>query len=168
MLALPFGQWSLGSDLSAISLSLLPSTRGIIAIRHDSDIWAQSLSSKRLRPSKGCWDDLDKLVRFSTQGSCWTAHRWAFQQGYIQINVILIFGFYHASEKVVISSFLEHILVMVSWMHWDTPYMALINTIFGKNLVLLSFHHRTLIVLSVSISFSHGSHFLFYQVVCHM
>lgn len=33
-----FSQWSLGSDLSDINLSLLPSTRGIIAAHHDGDI----------------------------------------------------------------------------------------------------------------------------------
>lgn len=98
------------------------------------------------------WDDLDKLVRFSTHGSCsGIAQRWAFQQGYIQINVIPISGFYSASEEVVIGSFLELLLVMVSSMLWDTPYMSLINTVFGRNLILLSFRHRTVIVVFVSI-----------------
>ena len=65
-------------------------------------------------------DDLDKLVKFSTQYSC-IAQRWVFQQGYFLLtSIILIFDFHQAAEKVVISSFLELVLVMASWMPWDT------------------------------------------------
>lgn len=66
-------------------------------------------------------DDLDKLVKFSTQYS-WTAPRWVFQQGYFLLtSTFLIVDFHQAAEKVVIGRFLELVLVMVSWMHWDTP-----------------------------------------------
>ena len=65
-------------------------------------------------------DDLDKLVKFSTQYS-WTAQRWVFQQGYFLLtSIFLIFDFHQAAEKVVIRSFLELVLLMASWMHWDT------------------------------------------------
>ena len=67
------------------------------------------------------WDDLDKLVRFSTQHSSCTAQRWASQQGYfLQMSIFLIFDFYQSAEKVVISSFVGLVLVKAPWMHWDT------------------------------------------------
>ena len=48
------------------------------------------------------------------------------------MNVILIFDFSLGRWERVKALFLELVLAMASWMQWDTPYMLLINTVFGE------------------------------------